>query len=140
MDHSRERQEARNLARSERGSAHGRRSARSLQGMARMTHRKDREIPTLFEVRRAHRRIAPYLHVTPLHNYPSLDRLVGAEIHVKHENHQPTGAFKVRGGINLISQLTEEEAGHGVIAASTGNHGQSIAYAARLFGVQAVIC
>ena len=105
-----------------------------------MTHRKDREIPTLFEVRRAHRRIAPYLHVTPLHNYPSLDRLVGAEIHVKHENHQPTGAFKVRGGINLISQLTEEEAGHGVIAASTGNHGQSIAYASRLFGVHAVIC
>src|SRR2546421_10259450 len=57
----------------------------------------------------------------------------------KHENYQPVGAFKVRGGINLISQLSEEERSRGVIAASTGNHGQSVAYAARLFGVKAII-
>src|SRR6266702_4442533 len=57
----------------------------------------------------------------------------------KHENYQPVGAFKVRGGINLISQLSEEERAQGVIAASTGNHGQSVAYAARLFGVKARI-
>jgi threonine dehydratase len=59
---------------------------------------------------------------------------------VKHENHQPIGAFKVRGGVNLVSQLSAEERSRGVISASTGNHGQSIAYAARLFGVPALIC
>jgi threonine dehydratase len=59
---------------------------------------------------------------------------------VKHENHQPVGAFKVRGGVNLVSQLSEDERSRGLIAASTGNHGQSIAYAARLFGVTARIC
>ena len=59
---------------------------------------------------------------------------------VKHENHQPVGAFKVRGGVNLVSQLTADERDRGVIAASTGNHGQSVAYAADLFGVRAVIC
>src|SRR5207253_1383655 len=58
---------------------------------------------------------------------------------IKHENYQPVGAFKVRGGINLISQLSQEEREHGVIAASTGNHGQSVAYAARLFDVKAII-
>ena len=66
--------------------------------------------------------------------------LVGADVQVKHENHQPTGAFKVRGGLNLVAQLSEEERGRGLIAASTGNHGQSIAYAARAFGVTALIC
>jgi threonine dehydratase len=59
---------------------------------------------------------------------------------VKHENNNPTGAFKVRGGINLVSRLTDDERESGVIAASTGNHGQSVAYAARLFGVSAIIC
>src|SRR2546421_10511716 len=57
----------------------------------------------------------------------------------KHENYQPVGAFKVRGAINIISQLSEEERSRGVIAASTGNHGQSVAYAARLFGVKPII-
>ena len=59
---------------------------------------------------------------------------------VKHENHQPVGAFKVRGGVNLVAQLTGDERRRGLIAASTGNHGQSIAFAARLFGVRAVVC
>src|SRR5258708_39364485 len=57
----------------------------------------------------------------------------------KHENYQPVGAFKIRGGINLISQLSPLERERGVIAASTGNHGQSVAYAAHLFGVKARI-
>jgi threonine dehydratase len=57
----------------------------------------------------------------------------------KHENYEPVGAFKVRGGINLVSQLSQDEREKGVIAASTGNHGQSVAYAARLFGVKAII-
>jgi threonine dehydratase len=98
------------------------------------------EIPTFADVVSARRQIAPYLRPTPLHSYPGLNDLVGAEVWVKHENHQPVGSFKVRGGVNLVSQLSEEERGRGLIAASTGNHGQSIAYAARHFGVRAIIC
>jgi threonine dehydratase len=94
---------------------------------------------TLRDVLRAHRVIRRYLRPTPLNRYPALDALVGAEVYVKHENVLPTGAFKVRGGIYLVSQLTAEERRRGVIAASTGNHGQSVAYAARLFGVPAII-
>ena len=58
----------------------------------------------------------------------------------KHENHQPVGAFKVRGGVNLVSQLAPADRRRGVSTASTGNNGQSVAYAANLFGVHAVIC
>ena len=97
-------------------------------------------VPDLADVLAAARRIAPYLRVTPLYRYPALDAMTGARLWVKHENHQPVGAFKVRGGVNLVSQLGTEERRRGVIAASTGNHGQSVAYAADLFGVQAVIC
>ena len=95
---------------------------------------------TLTDVLEARRRISPYLRATPLYPYPGLAELLGAEVWVKHENHQPVGAFKVRGGVNLVSQLSEEERSRGLIAASTGNHGQSVAYAARLFGVSARIC
>src|SRR5262245_28134389 len=95
--------------------------------------------PTFHDVLAAQRRIRPYLARTPLHSYPALNELLGTEVYVKHENYQPVGAFKVRGGINLISQLLPEERARGVIAASTGNHGQSVAYAARLFGVAARI-
>jgi threonine dehydratase len=94
----------------------------------------------LADVLAARQRIAPYLRPTPLYRYPALDALTGARVWVKHENHQPVGAFKVRGGVNLISQLSAGERRRGVIAASTGNHGQSVAYAAELFGVRAVIC
>ena len=96
--------------------------------------------PEFADVLDAARQIRPYLQPTPLRRYPPLDRLVGTELYVKHENHNPTGAFKVRGGINLVSRLSEDEGRRGVIAASTGNHGQSVAYAARLFGVSAIIC
>jgi threonine dehydratase len=98
------------------------------------------QVPTLVEVLEARHRIARHLRPTPLYAYAALNELLGADVFVKHENHQPVGAFKVRGGVNLISQLTPDERERGVIAASTGNHGQSIAYAARLFGVQATIC
>jgi threonine dehydratase len=98
------------------------------------------QAPTLVDVLEARRRIAPHLRPTPLYRYPSLDELLGAQVFVKHENHQPVGAFKVRGGVNLVSQLSTEERQRGVITASTGNHGQSIAFAARLFGVRATIC
>jgi threonine dehydratase len=97
-------------------------------------------VPDLADVLAARQRIAPYLRPTPLYRYPVLDAITGAQVWVKHENHQPVGAFKVRGGVNLVSQLTADERHRGVIAASTGNHGQSVAYAADLFGVRAVIC
>ena len=97
-------------------------------------------MPTIADVLDAKRRIAPYLRPTPLYRYAGLDELLGADVFVKHENHQPVGAFKVRGGVNLLSRLDGDERERGVISASTGNHGQSIAYAARLFDVPATIC
>jgi len=97
-------------------------------------------VPTLADVHEARRRIAPHLRETPLFRYAGLDDVLGAEVHVKHENHQPVGAFKVRGGVNLVSRLSGEERERGVITASTGNHGQSIAFAARLFDMPATIC
>jgi threonine dehydratase len=97
-------------------------------------------IPTLTDVEAAARRIEPHLRPTPLYRYPALGELVGCEVWVKHENHQPVGAFKVRGGVNLVARLSTEERDRGLIAASTGNHGQSVAFAARLFGARATIC
>ena len=98
------------------------------------------QVPTLSDVLSARRQIAPYLRPTPLYTYPALSELVGAETWVKHENHQPIGAFKVRGGVNLVSRLDDAERRRGVVTASTGNHGQSISFAGRLFGVRAVVC
>lgn len=96
-------------------------------------------MPTFQGVLEARRRIAPHLPRTPLFPYPQLDRLLGTTAWVKHENHQPVGAFKVRGGVNLVSQMTEHARSRGVMAASTGNHGQSVAFGARLFGASATI-
>jgi threonine dehydratase len=96
-------------------------------------------IPQFHDVLNARRIIRKYLPPTPLHNYPALDQIVGGRVFVKHENYQPIGAFKVRGGINIIAQLSPQEREAGVATASTGNHGQSIAYAARIFGVRATI-
>jgi len=95
--------------------------------------------PTFDDVLFAQRQIRPYLRRTPLYSYPAINAFIGTEVSIKHENYQPVGAFKVRGGINLVSQLSPQESERGVIAASTGNHGQSVAYAARLFGVKAIV-
>jgi len=95
--------------------------------------------PTFTDILRAKQTLARYLPRTALVHYPALDKICGARVLVKHENQQLTGAFKVRGGVNLISQLPADERARGVITASTGNHGQSIAYAARLFDTRAVI-
>jgi len=102
--------------------------------------RIDMRYPDFRDVLAARQRIRPFLKPTPLNRYTSLDALIGTEVWVKHENCQPVGAFKVRGGINLMSSLNDEERRRGVITASTGNHGQSVAYAARLFGATAWIC
>lgn len=95
--------------------------------------------PTLADVLRARASITPYLRPTPTLERPSLDAALGCRAHLKCENLNPTGAFKVRGGINLLSTLDEEQKARGVLAASTGNHAQSVAYAAQLFGIRAVI-
>lgn len=95
--------------------------------------------PTLADVLRARRAIAPYLAPTPTIEAPALSELLGCRVFLKLENLTPTGAFKVRGGVNLLSTLSAAERARGVLAVSTGNHAQSIAYAARLFNCRAVI-
>jgi len=97
-------------------------------------------VPTFADVLEARRTIATHLRPPALHSYAGLGELLGADLFVKHENHLPTGAFKVRGGVNLVAHLEEGDRRRGLIAASTGNHGQSVAYAARLFGVRAIVC
>lgn len=97
------------------------------------------EVPTLVDVLSARRAISPYLPPTPFQPAEALSAQLGAEVWIKYENLQPVRAFKVRGGVNLVSRLSPEERARGLITASTGNHGQSIAYAGRLFGARVVI-
>ena len=95
--------------------------------------------PTIRDVYRARRTIAPYFQRTPLHYSLGLSELLEAEVYLKHEEYLPLGAFKSRGGINLLSNLSEDERRRGLITSSTGNHGQSIASAGREFGVRVLI-
>ncbi len=83
--------------------------------------------------------IGRYLAPTPVVRPTALSATLGFDVTLKCENLQPIGAFKIRGGVNLLSRLSEDELAKGVVTASTGNHAQSIAYAARLFGTRAVI-
>src|SRR5580700_11362090 len=77
---------------------------------------------------------------TPQIRWPLLCARTGADVWVKHENHSPVGAFKLRGGITYIEDLKRREPGvTGVIAATRGNHGQSVAFAAARAGMRAVI-
>jgi threonine dehydratase len=94
--------------------------------------------PTLQDVYAARQRVYPVVRPTPLMRHPLLANETGLDIFVKHENHNPTGAFKVRGGLNLIGSLAPDER-RGVITATTGNHGQSIALASRREGVPCTI-
>lgn len=91
------------------------------------------------DVLRARRLISPYLTPTPMWSYPLLNAATGATTFVKHENTQPTGAFKVRGGITLLSSMTPEQRAAGVLGYSTGNHAQSLAFASALFGTPCTI-
>lgn len=81
-------------------------------------------------------RVHGVLRPTPLYEWPGLSERLGCRFVLKHENHQPVGAFKVRGGVNLVSTLADEERSDGILACSTGNHGQSLAFACRRFGVR----
>jgi threonine dehydratase len=92
--------------------------------------------PTLQDVYAARTRVYAALARTPLLKHPLLDEAMGLDVRVKHENHNPTCAFKVRGGVNLVSQLSAEDKKRGVISASTGNHGQSIAFASKRDGLR----
>lgn len=83
--------------------------------------------------------IAPYLPTTPLIRSEKLSALLDCDYYLKCENTQPVGAFKVRGGVNLVGTEADETKRNGIVTASTGNHGQSIAYAGRLFGVKVII-
>ena len=96
-------------------------------------------MPILNDIIAARSNVYRFLRPTPLHHYPGLSQLLGAQVWVKHENHQPVGAFKVRGGLNLVAGLSEAERAAGIFTASTGNHGQSLAFAGRAYGVRVTI-
>jgi len=93
------------------------------------------QAPSYQDVLDARDRVYAHLKPSPLLNHPLLDEWTGCRTWVKHENHNPTGAFKIRGGLNLVAQLCAAERRRGIIAASTGNHGQSLALAAQIHGV-----
>ena len=95
--------------------------------------------PTIDDVYRARKRVEGLIRRTPLMRHLLLAEETGLDIHVKHENHNPTGAFKVRGGLNLVASLTAEERARGIISASTGNHGQSVAFASQRIGVPCTV-
>jgi threonine dehydratase len=94
---------------------------------------------TMRDILSARSVLCRYLAPTPLYRHPLLSTRLGFDAYVKHENHLPIGAFKVRGGLNLFANLGERELKHGVIAATRGNHGLSLAYAARMFGSRCLI-
>jgi threonine dehydratase len=95
--------------------------------------------PDLEAIRRAHRRIAPYIVRTPVLTSPALDERAGAQLFFKCENLQRSGSFKLRGASNAVFSLTDAEAAHGVVTHSSGNHGAALALAAKLRGIPAWI-
>ena len=96
-------------------------------------------IPNFDDVRQAARRIAPYVHRTPIFTSQTLDQLTGATLYFKAENLQKVGAFKARGACNAVFALSEAEAARGVATHSSGNHAQAVAYAAGLRGIPATV-
>lgn len=96
-------------------------------------------LPTYTDVLTAAPIVRRFLQPTPLIEWPALSQVLGCQFYLKHENHNPTGAFKVRGGIHLVSRLSAEQKARGVLGCTTGNHGQSLAYACRQFGVRCVL-
>ncbi len=97
------------------------------------------DYPTYADVLAAAPVVRRWILPTPLYEYPALSSLLGCRFFLKHENHTPTTAFKVRGGVYLVSRLTEEQRRRGILGCTTGNHGQSLAYASRLFGGRCVL-
>jgi threonine dehydratase len=97
------------------------------------------QAPTLSDIEAARARIAGIARVTPVYPSETLSRLAGRPVHLKAENLQRTGAFKIRGAVNTIASLSAAEREAGVVAASAGNHGQAVAWAAREAGIAATV-
>jgi len=95
--------------------------------------------PTYNDILDALPRVHFVVNPTALIEWSGLSELLGCRFFLKHENHQPVGAFKVRGGVNLVSQLSKDERAAGILGCSTGNHGQSLAFAAKRFDVKCTI-
>jgi threonine dehydratase len=95
--------------------------------------------PRLADIDEAAQRLAGIARVTPVYGSETFSRLAGREIHLKAENLQRTGSFKIRGAVNKIALLTPAEREAGVVAASAGNHGQAVAWAAREAGIAATV-
>src|SRR5205823_12092403 len=95
--------------------------------------------PGLPEVEQARGRLAGVARITPVYGSETLSRLAGRPVHLKAENLQRTGSFKIRGAVNRLAMLDEAERSAGVVAASAGNHAQAVAWAAREAGVPATI-
>lgn len=95
--------------------------------------------PTLAEIREARERVSAVVDTTPMEKSRFLRELLGVEVHLKAENLQRTGSYKIRGAYNLLSQLSPEQKAKGVVAASAGNHAQGVALAARELGIAATI-
>jgi threonine dehydratase len=97
---------------------------------------------TIEDVQAARQRLRPHLAPTPLRNYGALDEEVGygIRVFVKHENHQPTQAFKARNALSALTLLPPEQKRLGVIAATRGNHGAALAWAGQMLGVPVVLC
>ena len=95
---------------------------------------------SLETIEQARERIVKHVSSTPLVRSAALSELVGTQVCLKLEHHQLTGSFKLRGATNAVLQLSQLERDRGVIAASTGNHGRALSYAARAVGSRATIC
>ena len=94
---------------------------------------------SLRDILRARGVLRRHLSHTPLYRHPLLSARLGFDAYVKHENHLPTGSFKVRGGLHLMANLGERELKHGVVTATRGNHGLALAFAARHFGSRCIV-
>lgn len=98
-----------------------------------------RNYPTIQDIREAQERLKPHIRHTPLLRAEKIEGAVGCQLYLKPETLQITGAFKIRGALNMSLSLPREAIANGLIATSSGNHAQGLAYAARLLGVKAVL-
>jgi threonine dehydratase len=95
--------------------------------------------PTYADVVAAEPVVHRHIRPTPLYEWPALSARLGCRFFLKHENHTPTTAFKARGGVYLVSRLSDEQRRRGILGCTTGNHGQSLAFAARIYGARCVL-
>ncbi|ASP67626.1 threonine/serine dehydratase [Sinorhizobium meliloti] len=98
-----------------------------------------RNYPTIQDIREAQERLQPHIRHTPLLRAEKIEKAAGCRLYLKPETLQITGAFKIRGALNKALSLSKEEIANGIIATSSGNHAQGLAYAARMLGVKAIL-